>query len=80
VVLAEGFSWEPIPRVVLYPEDKEPGLDRPSRGEVIARVPVPAAAPDSPPVFAPEQIEALLHEIEQRLAGPATHDSEEIHP
>ncbi|MBW2272084.1 MAG: molybdopterin-guanine dinucleotide biosynthesis protein B [Deltaproteobacteria bacterium] len=80
VVLAEGFSWEPIPRVVLYPEEKEPDPDRPSQGEVIARVPVPAALPGSAPVFRPEQIEELLRKIEERVPGIRTQNGEEIHP
>jgi molybdopterin-guanine dinucleotide biosynthesis protein MobB len=69
VILAEGFSWEAIPRVVLHPEDKEPSPDHVSHGEVMTCVPVPAAAPGSPPVFDPEQIEELLRVIEERIAN-----------
>jgi molybdopterin-guanine dinucleotide biosynthesis protein MobB len=80
VILAEGFSWEPIPRVVLYPEEKEPSPEHLSRGEVIALVAVPAAEPECPPVFAPQQIQELLEKIEERIAGSRKHDIEEIHP
>jgi len=78
VVLAEGFSWEPIPRVVLFPEDKEPDPEHLRHGEVVALVPVPPAAQGRPPVHPPERIEELIRIIEEHMAGSGARRGGEV--
>jgi molybdopterin-guanine dinucleotide biosynthesis protein B len=71
LVLAEGFSWEPIPRVVVRGPGREPRRDDRSGGEVIAVVTVRAYPEALPPRFDPDELEALLRTLFARLAGRA---------
>jgi molybdopterin-guanine dinucleotide biosynthesis protein MobB len=69
LVLAEGFSWEPIPRVVLVREDEEPAPAHVGNGEVLEVV----SAPDTPygekPEFPDALIEMLIRLLETRVRG-----------
>jgi len=60
LVLAEGFSWEPIPRVVLFRQHGEPAPEHTERGEVLERVCVPSAPPGKPPAFSDTLISSLV--------------------
>jgi molybdopterin-guanine dinucleotide biosynthesis protein B len=74
VVLAEGFSWESIPRVVLFRSGEEPAPEHVERGEVLARVCAPPAPEGEPPAFSDALIESLIELIEARIgvAGGAS--------
>jgi molybdopterin-guanine dinucleotide biosynthesis protein MobB len=68
LVLAEGFSWEPIPRVVLFRQHEEPAPEHIERGEVIERVCVPSAPPGKPPLFSETLIDSLVRLVVARIA------------
>jgi molybdopterin-guanine dinucleotide biosynthesis protein B len=68
LVLAEGFSWEPIPRVVVTGPGREPRSEDLTGGEVVAVVTVRAYPDARPPRFDPTELEALLHRLLGRLA------------
>ncbi|RIK98247.1 MAG: molybdopterin-guanine dinucleotide biosynthesis protein B [Proteobacteria bacterium] len=67
LVLAEGFSWEPVARLVLVARGDEPSPDYLRAGPVIAVVEVPPHPEQSAPLFAP----ALVARIARRLAARA---------
>lgn len=67
VVLAEGFSWEPIPRFVLVRAGGEPAPEYLSPGEVLSVVPVDAPPPGAPPHFSDALIEALIRSVARCL-------------
>jgi molybdopterin-guanine dinucleotide biosynthesis protein B len=67
VVLAEGFSWESIPRVVLFRSGEEPASEHVERGEVLARVCAPRAPEGEPPAFSDTLIESLIRLVEARI-------------
>lgn len=69
LVLAEGFSWEPIPRVVLFRRHEEPAREHVERGEVIERVCVPSPPPGRPPVFAQTLIASLVRLLVERIGN-----------
>ena len=69
LVLAEGFSWEPVPRVVLFRSGEEPAPEQVERGEVLARVCAPSAPEGEPPAFSDTLIESLIGLIEARIGG-----------
>lgn len=73
LVLAEGFSWEPIPRVVVTGPGREPRTEDLTGGDVIAVVTVRSYPEAGPPRFDPVEIETLLRWLSGRLldAGPA---------
>jgi len=75
LVLAEGFSWEPIPRVVLVREDEEPAPAHVENGEVLAVVSTAAAPDDDKPDFPGALIETLIRLLEARgrSVGSARH-------
>ena len=64
LVLAEGFSWEPIPRVVLVREDEEPARAHVENGEVLEVVNAPGPPFDEKPEFPAALIESLVQLLE----------------
>lgn len=66
VVLAEGFSWEPVARFVLVPESEEPLEHHLEGGEVIRIVKLPKTLRGEKPVFADSLVESLSDEIVER--------------
>jgi molybdopterin-guanine dinucleotide biosynthesis protein MobB len=60
LVLAEGFAWEPIPRVVLFASDGEERCERLEQAPVLQRIRVPAASPGERPAFSPSLIASLV--------------------
>lgn len=75
VVLAEGFSWESVPHVVLFRSGEEPAPEHLEHGEVLARVCAPNAPEGEPPAFSDTLIESLIQLIEARI-GAASEESE----
>ncbi len=69
VVLAEGFSWESVPRVVLFRGGEEPASEHVEHGEVLARVCAPHAPEGEPPAFSDTLIESLIQLIEARIGA-----------
>jgi molybdopterin-guanine dinucleotide biosynthesis protein MobB len=67
VVLAEGFSWEPIPRVVLRTDAEEPPAAHVESGEVLETVTLRGAADAG----RPELPDALIDSLAQTLAARA---------
>jgi molybdopterin-guanine dinucleotide biosynthesis protein MobB len=65
LVLAEGFSWEPIPRVLVRGPGHAPKPDDLSGGEVLDIVEVRSYPKGAPPVFDP----AKLASLEAKLAA-----------
>jgi len=74
VVLAEGFSWESVPRVVLFRSGEEPAPEHIEPAEVLARVCAPRAPEGEAPAFSDTLIESLIGLIEARIgvAGGAS--------
>ncbi len=62
LVIAEGFSWESIPRIVLVQGEASPAKGHLADGEVLQIVSVPNHAPNEKPVYSDEAI-ALLTEL-----------------
>ena len=75
LVLAEGFSWEPIPRVVLLRDDEEPAPAHVESGEVLDVVSVPDPPYGDKPEYPEALIETLTHMLEVRVreAGGTRH-------
>jgi len=67
LVLAEGFSWEPIPRVVLLRDDEEPAPAQVESGEVLEVVNVPDPPFGDRPEYPEALIETLTHMLEARV-------------
>jgi molybdopterin-guanine dinucleotide biosynthesis protein MobB len=67
LVLAEGFSWEPIPRVVLLCDDEEPAPAHVESGEVLDVVSVPDPPFGERPEYPEALIEMLTHMLEARV-------------
>ena len=63
LVLAEGFSWEPIPRLVVVPESEAPLPQHFEQGLVIGIVHVPKPAPGQKLVISRPLIEALALDL-----------------
>lgn len=70
LVLVEGFSWEPIPRLVVSRRG-EPIRSDLVRGEVLAQVLMPEPPETGPPRLAPARLEALCRQLEARTRGRA---------
>ena len=66
LVLAEGFSWEPIPRVVLFSASGEPRPEHLEGGQVIELVSVPVSSRGEPLAFSDALIEGLVEAVELR--------------
>jgi molybdopterin-guanine dinucleotide biosynthesis protein B len=65
LVLVEGFSWEPIPRIVIAaPGDAR--LREHLGGELIAVIAAPPARPGAPPRFEPAWLAALIEILASR--------------
>jgi len=67
VVLAEGFSWEPIPRVVLRSDAEEPPAAHLESGEVLEVVTLPATTDGG----RPELPDTLVDSLAETLATSA---------
>ena len=80
LVLAEGFSWEPIPRVVVRGPGRAPKPDDLAGGEVIGIAEVRAYPDGAPAFFDPATLEALeaklAHRVAQAGAGSAVRPAE----
>jgi molybdopterin-guanine dinucleotide biosynthesis protein B len=63
LVLAEGFSWEPIPRLIVVPGSEAPLRKHFEHGQVLRVVRVPKPAPDEKPAISRHLIEALAVEL-----------------
>ena len=73
IVLAEGFSWEPIPRVVLVRDEEEPAPAHVENGEVLEVVNAPGPPFDEKPEFPDSLIETLIQLLEAQVRrGAAT--------
>jgi hypothetical protein len=69
LVLAEGFSWEPIPRLVLHRSGEEPRPEHVGPGEVVERVCVPDSPGGKPPFFPDSLIESIVQKLRSRIDG-----------
>lgn len=69
LVLAEGFSWEPIPRIVLARRGEAPAREHCTRGEVLQIVRVPDPPQDARPVYPEALIESLARALAARVPG-----------
>lgn len=74
LVLVEGFSWEPVPRVVVRGPGFDPKPDDLSRGDVIDVVTARSYPVDAPPFFDPAALESLVARlavyVDRVRAGP----------
>lgn len=68
VVLAEGFSWEPVPRVVVRRESEAPAAEHVGPGPVLAIVTVQGVSRGAAPAF-DDTLVATLVEVVCRAAG-----------
>lgn len=62
LVLAEGFAWEPIPRVVLVGPDETPRSEHLECGEVVTIVRMPPAL-DTKPQLPARFVESLADDV-----------------
>jgi molybdopterin-guanine dinucleotide biosynthesis protein B len=69
LVLAEGFSWEPIPRIVLVRRGEAPAREHGTRGQVLEIVRVPDSPQGARPVFPEALIESLAGALAARVPG-----------
>lgn len=69
LVLAEGFSWEPIPRVVVRGPGRAPKADDLAGGEVLGIVEVRAYPDDGPPCFDAHALETIASCLVARVAA-----------
>lgn len=69
LVLAEGFSWESIPRFVLVPEGEEPLPEHLKHGPVLERIAVPPPVAGRRPHHPPALIERLVDALVQHAAA-----------
>lgn len=67
LVLAEGFSWEPIPRVLLAREGEQPAREHIEYGEVIGVVRAPLTLRGERPIFSESLIESLAGALAVRV-------------
>lgn len=68
LLLAEGFSWEPVPRIAVRGPGREPRPDDLAGGELVAVAEVREYRDDGPPRFEGGTVEALVAELMRRLA------------
>lgn len=59
LVIAEGFSWESIPRIVLVQGEASPAKGHLADGEVLQIVSVPSSEPNEKPAYSDELIQRL---------------------
>ena len=71
LVLAEGFSWEPIPRVVLVAPGEEPRDEYLRNGSLIDVIEAPLPEPGSPPPFSQGQVVQLARRLAARARARA---------
>lgn len=69
LVLAEGFSWEPIPRIVLARRGEAPAREHCTRGAVLEIVRVPDPPQGARPVFPEALIESLARALAAHVHG-----------
>lgn len=77
LLLAEGFSWEPVPRVVVQGPGRAPRPDDLTGGELVAVVTVREYPDDGPPGFDEPVIEGLVAELARRLSPVAARTASE---
>lgn len=63
LVLVEGFSWEPIPRIVLATRGDARLREHLRGGEVVAVLAAPPAPPDGPPSFESRWLASLTESL-----------------
>ena len=68
LVLVEGFSWEPVPRIVVVREGRAPRAEHLRSGPVLRTVRVAEHAPGAKPAFSDDLVEALAGEIVECFA------------
>jgi molybdopterin-guanine dinucleotide biosynthesis protein MobB len=71
LVLVEGFSWEPVPRVVVVPAGEAPLPEHLAGGPVLERVAAPPVQPGVRPAYSPQRVADLADRL-ARLARRAT--------
>jgi molybdopterin-guanine dinucleotide biosynthesis protein B len=67
LVLVEGFSWEPVPRLVLVPESEEALADHLTHGRVLEVVSVPKTAQGEKPDYPDSLVDRLAEQIVAQL-------------
>ena len=65
LVLAEGFSWEPIPRIAVVPENEGLAVELVQAGPLLEIVTAPPPTAEFPPPFPA----ALIQRLARRLAA-----------
>ena len=74
LVLAEGFAWEPIPRIVLVGPEETPRSEHLECGEVLSIVRMPPAL-DAKPFLAAAFIDSLVDDVLEYARGAHMTDS-----
>jgi molybdopterin-guanine dinucleotide biosynthesis protein MobB len=69
VVLVEGFSWEPIPRVVLAKPSQKPLPEHLGSGEVLRILYVPTLSGENRPCFSKALLDSLAGELGDHIRG-----------
>jgi molybdopterin-guanine dinucleotide biosynthesis protein MobB len=69
LVLVEGFAWEAVPRFVLTRPGEAAAREHVEAGAVLAIVEVAEPLPGRPPVFETDVLEALVEQLEERVAA-----------
>ncbi len=72
LILAEGFSWESIPRVVLFPSGGSPRQDHLETGEVVELVCVPSTPAGKRPAYSEALLDSLVETVLARIELPET--------
>lgn len=67
LVIAEGFSWESIPRIVLVQGEASPAKGHLADGEVLQIVAVPNTAPNEKPAYSEELIQRLTELLLEKI-------------
>ena len=69
LVLAEGFSWEAIPRFVLVPESEDALPNHFENGEVLGVVRVPRPREGAKPAFPSDLVDSLVDALARHAGG-----------
>lgn len=70
VVLAEGFSWEPVPRIVVVPDGDDPAIQHIAPGRVLRVVRAPSPVDGGPPPFSESLVQNLAVLIAAEVRAP----------
>ncbi|MDP6978145.1 MAG: molybdopterin-guanine dinucleotide biosynthesis protein B [Myxococcota bacterium] len=71
LVLAEGFAWEPVPRLVLVRNGEAPASRHTEAGPVLAVIEVPEREEGYPPRFGADVLNALIKQLMDRVSAVA---------